>query len=100
MFIVTYDLINYATEADYERVAKGIKSNYPTADKLTESCWLIYSAPDQASILSTISKYVKANDRLMVAELKSFPIGNHLLSDINPLIRIPKSPPHRPLGGL
>jgi cobalamin biosynthesis Co2+ chelatase CbiK len=99
MFVLTYDLINHATEDDYEQITKGIKSNYPNSDKLTESCWLIYNAQSQGSIMSTISKYVKSNDRLVVAELKSFPLARNSLSEINPLVKLPRTP-HRPIGGL
>lgn len=99
MLIVTYDLVNYAAEEDYDRVIKGIKSSYPKAKKLTESCWLIPSPLNQGFVLSALSKFVKSADRLMVAELKTFPTGKNLLEEVNPLAGLVPKLPRRPLGG-
>jgi hypothetical protein len=91
MFILTYDLIN-ANFEDYEKIKNGIKSNYPFASKLTESCWFIPNASDTVSILSTIKKFVKNTDRLVVSELKSFPLGSNMIEDPSPLKKLVRKP--------
>lgn len=91
MHILTYDLIN-ANFEDYEKLKNGIKSNYPLASKLTESCWFIPTAPDTLSIITTIKQYVKKTDRLVVSELKGFPLGCNILEDPNPLKRLVRKP--------
>lgn len=96
MLIVAYDLVNNASIEDYQRVISGIKSSYPKATKLTESCWFIPNPLNRSFVLSALSKFVKSTDRLMVAELKTFPSGKNLLSDVNPLPRLTL----KPLGSL
>jgi cobalamin biosynthesis Co2+ chelatase CbiK len=100
MLIVTYDLVNNATIEDYQRVINGIKSSYPKAKRLTESCWLIHNPLNQNFVLSALSKFVKSTDRIMVAELKTFPTGKNLLEEVNPLVGLAPKLPRRPLGGL
>jgi len=96
MLIVTYDLVNNASLEDYERVINGIKSSYPNAKKLTESCWFIPKPLNQSFVLSELGKFVKSTDRLMVAEIKTFPLGKNLLSDVSPLPGLTR----KPLGSL
>jgi cobalamin biosynthesis Co2+ chelatase CbiK len=98
VFLITYDLINNATLDDYKRIIEGIKSSYPNAKKLTESCWFISNTSSANAILLALSKFVKNTDRLLVAELKTYPAGKNLLSEVNPFVRqSPKAPP-KPLN--
>ena len=100
MLIVTYDLVNNASFEDYQRVISGIKSSYPTATKLTESCWFIPVPQNPGFVLSALSKFIKIPDRMMVAELKTFPLGKNLLSDVSPFVKLTPKIPHIPIGGL
>ena len=99
MLVVTYDLVNNASFEDYQRVISGIKSSYPNAKRLTESCWLIPNPLNQSFVMSALSRFVKNTDRLLVAELKTFPLGNNLLEEVRPFAKLinPKVP-RNPLG--
>lgn len=92
MLIVTYDLVDNASLEDYKRIIDGIKSSYPAAKKLTESCWLIPAPQNPGFVLSALGKFIKSTDRMMVAELKTFPVGRNLLSEVSPLSKLRTSP--------
>lgn len=85
MILVTYDLVDNASFEDYQRIISGIKSSFPNAVKVTESCWFIQKPLNQNFVLTALSKFIKSTDRLLVAELKTFPTGKNLLSEINTL---------------
>ncbi|MGE5328100.1 MAG: SinR family protein [Deltaproteobacteria bacterium] len=65
--LITYDLDNPGQ--NYKSLINAIQQ-YPSWTKITESCWLVSSQNDAGTIKSNLSKYVDANDRLMVADLK------------------------------
>lgn len=97
MFLVTYDLVNNASIEDYKRVIDGIKSSYPNAEKLTESCWFIPNAPSLNAVLFSLGRFVRTSDRLLVAELKLHPAGKNLLSNVSPLNKLMLKSPRKPL---